>query len=95
MCFYNIEARSKLIDELRKLNLDREAEEKALRLLDAVYSEVPNIDSDAVVLSVLKFIGANAEALYEKNREYGARKWEESELILPLILRVAREMPLH
>lgn len=93
MSLYGLDARSRLIAEMKKLKASREVLEKGLKLIDAVYREIPNADSEAVVISVLRFLGADPEE--DSSLLFGNKKWEDSEFFLPVISKLAEQNGIH
>ncbi|MGB9726169.1 MAG: hypothetical protein ACP5I2_02420 [Fervidicoccaceae archaeon] len=90
MNIYILEARSKLIAKMKKINANKETFEKGLRLLEDIYREIPNADSETVVISVMRYLGAGNE---EKEiwKDSGSTKWEDSEIFFPVIVKLASQ----
>jgi len=88
MNIYALEARSKLISEMKKLNADEGLIKKGLSMIDAIYREIPTADSDAVVLSLMRYLCDSTEKRERFAYRTGIREWEESELLLPVISKI-------
>jgi len=93
MNIYALEARSKLISELKKLNADEKLIKRGLSMIDAIYREIPTADSDAVVLSLMRYLCDSAEKRERFAYRAGIREWEESELLLQVISKIANICP--
>lgn len=89
MNIYALEARSKLISEMKRLKADERLIEKGLSMIDVIYREVPTADSDAVVLSLMRYLCDSAEKRGHFAYRAGIKEWEESELLLPVISKIA------
>jgi len=89
MNIYALEARSKLISEMKRLKADEKLIKRGLSIIDVIYREVPNADSDAVVLSLMRYLCDSAEKKEHFAYRVGIREWEESELLLQVISKIA------